>query len=416
MDGVHVALLPGLQGCVQQHLAETDDGVHRCTYLVAHVGQKGALGLGCLLGMLLGLLQFLQGLATLGDIHDHPVDPLRLAVVGVDGAGAFRYPVQTAIAVPDAVFEAVGPALAYVVVGLGMHIFPVRRVNQLGKAAAGDELAGRPAGQLGHRIADEQHLAPAEGQATKGDAGDVGDQRAVLALAVEQGLLHRLALADIADEADKQRLAVDVHLADGQPHGKLLAVAPQPGDLPAAADDAGLAGAQIVGQIVVVAGVEGLGHQHVDVAPQHLSGRPAEDTFSRRGEQLHPALAVDGDDAVDGGLEDAAQAAFVVPQTAQQVAIAQDAIGDTDHQPQGQHHQADPQRQYGGAIAGAFRWQGVVDHELGGGHAGVMHGGDCQPQAQPAQDQGLQVAEAEPVAQPEAQPDGQHRHTQRQQQ
>src|SRR5690606_16399214 len=144
--------------------------------------------------------------------------------------------------------------------------------------------------------------------------------------------------------------------------------------------------------------------------------RPAEDTFGGGSEQLHQALTVDGDDAVDSGLENAAQAAFIVPQTAQQIAIAQDAVGHTDHQPQGQHHQTDPQRQCGGAVPGAFRWQGVVDHELGGGHAGVMHGGDCQPQAQPAEDQGLQVAEAESVAQPEAQPDGQHRHTQRHQQ
>ena len=59
-------LLSELIGLFVEHLAVADDGVERCSQLVAHVGQKIALGTVCCLGLLAGMLQ-------LGDVMIHRV-------------------------------------------------------------------------------------------------------------------------------------------------------------------------------------------------------------------------------------------------------------------------------------------------------------------------------------------------------
>ena len=48
----------------------------------------------------------------------------------------------------------------------------------------------------------------------------------------------------------------------------------------------------------------GLGHQHRDVAADDLVVRVAEDPLGGRVHRLDNPLLVDGDDAVDGGVDD----------------------------------------------------------------------------------------------------------------
>ena len=84
----------------------------------------------------------------------------------------------------------------------------------------------------------------------------------------------------------------------------------RPRHLPPDADDVRLAGADVMADVLVVAAVVGLGHEHVHVLPDHLGGRVAENPLRRRIEGLDDRPLVDRDDPVDDVFEHGADAVF----------------------------------------------------------------------------------------------------------
>ncbi|HTC87532.1 MAG TPA: hypothetical protein VK686_04490 [Bryobacteraceae bacterium] len=70
-------MLFAVQIGVQQDFGKPDNAVHRCADLVAHIGQKLALGVAGGFGRLLGMSQLCFGFFALRNIHaeaDHVAD------------------------------------------------------------------------------------------------------------------------------------------------------------------------------------------------------------------------------------------------------------------------------------------------------------------------------------------------------
>src|SRR5690606_35049091 len=126
---------------------------------------------------------------ALGDVQQHAVDPLRLALLVEHRTAAFPDPVLLALAVIETVFDGgVAPPGDPRLYHFG-HALEVVGVIQLAdRLAPGDEIVCRPARQLLHRIADEQHAPVPIQQAAKGHARDIADQRAVLLFTLAQNL------------------------------------------------------------------------------------------------------------------------------------------------------------------------------------------------------------------------------------
>ena len=102
-------------------------------------------------------------------------------------------------------------------------------------------------------------------------AGELADRLHLLRL--PELAFDLLAAGEVADEAGEDSLSVGARLADRQLDREDPAVLGDPLDQAAVADDPRLAGSQIVGEVGVMLGPVGLGHQHLDVAADHLSGR-----------------------------------------------------------------------------------------------------------------------------------------------
>ena len=116
--------------------------------------------------------------------------------------------------------------------------------------------------------------------------------------------------AEIVKDARKRRLAVDLHLADGQMKRKRAAVLAPPTHFAAGSDDARDTGFEVVGEVPVVLLAVGAGHQDLDVLAQHFGGAIAEQPLGRWVERLDEPLGVDDDDAVHGGVEDRLEDGF----------------------------------------------------------------------------------------------------------
>src|SRR5262249_32073548 len=99
-----------------------------------------------------------------------------------------------------------------------------------------------------------------------------------------------------------------------QVHREGAAVLAPPDDLPPAADDPRLGGAQVVGQVAVVLAAVGVRHQHPDVLADDLAGRVAEQPLHRRVDGFDHAPLVNSDDAVDDVVQDRADAGLTLPQ------------------------------------------------------------------------------------------------------
>jgi hypothetical protein len=128
---------------------------------------------------------------------------------------------------------------------------------------------------------------------------------------VDHQALHLLgpdALGDIAHHAGEEALPVRSPLGHRQLQRKGRAVVPQALDLAADADDAALAGGLVARQVAIVRGVVGLGHQHLDVAPDDLAGEVAEQALSSRIKGADGARLVDHHDGVYGRIDDGAVA------------------------------------------------------------------------------------------------------------
>src|SRR5665213_1704601 len=134
-----------------------------------------------------------------------------------------------------------------------------------------------------------------------------------LGLQILQPRLGILPLGQVANESREEPPgAARRNLADRQFHRKGRAVLALADHDAADANDASLAGGQIMIQIAVVAAAIRLRHQHLDVAPGHLGGGPAELFFRGRAKRLDQAPLVDDDDGVGHGVEDGAQMRFAL--------------------------------------------------------------------------------------------------------
>ena len=176
-------------------------------------------------------------------------------------------------------------------------------------------LAGRLAGALDQR-ATGVGVGRDRGQGLVDLVRDAGgqfaeDHQAVgvqkLLLESPDLLLGRAELGQVAHDADEARAVVLADLADRQVHREGGAVAAPAGHLAALADDAGVAGRKVIGDVPVVAAALGLGHQQGDVAPDDLLGAVAEHRFGGRVETGDDAARVDDDDRVGGRLHQGVQ-------------------------------------------------------------------------------------------------------------
>src|SRR5439155_2309473 len=138
------------------------------------------------------------------------------------------------------------------------------------------------------------------------------------------------AAGDVVQQPGKKAAVAYAQLADRQLQGKRAAVLPLPLHLPPDANDPGLAGPEIVLQILIVLAVVRLGHQHVDVSPDQFIRAVAEQARDGGIDRLDGPLGVDGDDAVHGGLDGPAQAGLAFAQRLVCPFALADVLGEDD--------------------------------------------------------------------------------------
>ena len=125
------------------------------------------------------------------------------------------------------------------------------------------------------------------------------------ALALPQGLLDMLAVAEIMDHAGEVAPAIGLELADGQVERKGRAVLAPSAHLSADTDDLLDAGCQIVGDVAIVLRLVGLRHEHLDVLADQLGRAVTEQSLGRWVDALDEPAIIDGDDGRDGQFKDA---------------------------------------------------------------------------------------------------------------
>ena len=306
---------------------------------VAKQAQKVGVGvqhppLGGELGHGFGAVQRLHGADELGvalfgfgHIQQHAIDPAHHAVVVGGAAPVFGHPTALAVACGDAVFHVVGLVVVQRGLYQGGDALAVVGVDDLAEMLlALHKRVGTPAGQGQHGLADELHGPQAFDAAAKGHTRNVAHQRAQLFFAAAQRQLHAAAGADVGQKAHEQHLSWHGYAPHGQADGHQGAVFVPGFYLAALSDDARAPRAQMGGQVAIVCAAVRLGHEHVNVAPYHLLGPPAQQALGGHVVRLHNALAVDGDDAVHGRVANGAQARFVALALPEQLAIAQAGI------------------------------------------------------------------------------------------
>ena len=321
------------------------------------------------------------GVAQLGFgvVDDHAVD----AAIGPcrrrHAAATLPQPAFAAVAVDQPVLDDVVGAVVECLADVAGNMLVVVRVDQLVEMDAPvDEVLRGVAGQRFHRVADVAHRPVGVVDAAEHHAGDVADQQPVLLFAGAQRALHRTLFAQVGDEADVQGFFRQVGLADGQPDRQHAAILADAFHVAADADDPGLAGLLVAGQVAVVLRAVGFGHQHLDVAADQLLPGPAEQPLDGGVGGTDGAVGVDGEDAVHGGVQHRPHPGLVAPHLGVQGAVAQQAVGKGDGQHDDHGHQGGRQRQLG-----PHRGTGRVLHrgradEARRSHAGVVHAADRQ--------------------------------------
>ena len=152
------------------------------------------------------------------------------------------------------------------------------------------------------------------------------------ALHVLQPPLGGVAFGQIAHEARKESLLPRDHLAYGELHREGRPVLAFADDDPPDADDPALARRHVAGEVAVVLGPVGVGHQHADVLPDHLCGDPSKLPLRRGREGLHDPLLVDDDHRVGDGVEDRLQVRLTRPGVARCPQTARPDETDRDRQ------------------------------------------------------------------------------------
>ena len=128
-----------------------------------------------------------------------------------------------------------------------------------------------------------------------------------LGLQVRRPALGRLLARDVVDEADEDAAVADSRLADREFDGEGRAVLAAAEQRPALADDSGLAGAQITGDVGIVPCGVRFGHQQVDVTSDGFGGGPAEHAFGLGAETVHDSVLVHADHGVRNRVGDGPQ-------------------------------------------------------------------------------------------------------------
>jgi len=359
-------------------------------------------------------LAFVFGVAQFAfrDVEDDAVDPAHHAVVVEHGAAAFAHPALAPVAVDQAVDVLEIALLAGRLHAGVVDALAVVRMHELEQPDPPfDEVLRHPARQVEDGIADEDHLPFGREAAVEGHAGDIADQSAVLALAVLQRLFHAARGAHVRDKRHEQGLARRVDLADRHAHGQHGAILVAAIEFASAVEDARGARFQIVAQIAFVRGRIGCLQQHAGVASHDLRFGPAEQAFRGGIEGTHLALAIDGDQAIGGRVDDGAQARLAGAGMAQQLAVAQQAVRGDHEDGQGDgdqgHGQGHERGLHHNRVLACRGRAGKARRQ----HARVMHAGNGQAHDDTADQQRRQRTEAlAHGAQAEAYPQRQHGH------
>ncbi|PMQ16548.1 hypothetical protein JaAD80_10195 [Janthinobacterium sp. AD80] len=359
-------------------------------------------------------LAFVFGIAQFAfrDVQDDAVDPAHHAVVVQHRAAALAHPAFAPVAVQHAV-DVLEVALVIGRLHAGVvDALAVVRMHQVEQPDAPfDEVLRHPPRQVEDGVADENHLPLGCKAAVERDAGNVADQGAVLAFAVLERLLHVARRAHVRDEGHEQGLARHIDLADRHAHGQHAAIAVAPFQLPSAVEDARRARFQVVAQVALVLARVGRLQQYAGVAAHDLRFAPAKQRFGGRIEGTHLALAIDGDQAIGGRVDDGAQARLAGAGMAQQLAVAQQAVRGGDENGQGDgdqgHGQRHERRLHGDRVV-AQGWRAGKTRRQ---HARVVHAGDGQAHHHAADQQGRDGIEAlAHGVQAKAYPQRQHGH------
>jgi hypothetical protein len=134
--------------------------------------------------------------------------------------------------------------------------------------------------------------------------GDGVEDRAQPQLTLTQRQLGGLAVGDVADDTDKDRITGITRLADRKIHRKHRPVFSPADDLPADPDDLFLAGAQIICEISIVLAGIGLRHQDLDVSSDEFGRGIAEEPLGRVVDRADCPVPVDNNDSIDRGVDD----------------------------------------------------------------------------------------------------------------
>jgi hypothetical protein len=116
-----------------------------------------------------------------------------------------------------------------------------------------------------------------------------------LRLKLADATLAILALGQVAHKAGEQLRPRQVHLPDGELHGKCAAVLAPTDDDATDTDDVPFACRAIACQVAVVLFPIRRGHQHADILARDLLGTEAEQALSRDAEGPDQPLPIDHD-------------------------------------------------------------------------------------------------------------------------
>src|SRR5205807_1861665 len=118
-----------------------------------------------------------------------------------------------------------------------------------------------------------------------------------------QCLLDPFALADISNRTGYQRPVLRLERAETDLHRELRAVPTQPEELEAGTHRAHSRIGEEPGAVLRMLAAEALGQHHLDLFPQELRARVAEELLGLRIHQDDVAVAVHDDDGVWGGFQ-----------------------------------------------------------------------------------------------------------------
>lgn len=130
-----------------------------------------------------------------------------------------------------------------------------------------------------------------------GGVRQVGQMQALLPFSA-------LARSDVVGETDKVALSMCGAFRDAELDLDRTAVPVAGSDLATHANDPPIAGFQVTADVMVVLAAVGLGHEHADIAAPHFLGPIAKEPFRCRIHGADDPVGVDGNNAVNGILDD----------------------------------------------------------------------------------------------------------------